>query len=55
MQAGDQFRTRNVVQVVCLRGQASNMTRHRTRAKQVWLSLHSDSRREGKEGAMFKK
>jgi hypothetical protein len=54
MRAGDQFRTQKVVQVAYLREQVSNMTPHRTRAEQVWLSLHPDSHREGKKSAMCK-
>jgi hypothetical protein len=53
MQIGGQFRTQNVAEVACLRGQAFSMIHHRTRAKLVWLSLHSDSRREGKLSNVF--
>lgn len=47
MQVGGQFRTQNVAEVVCLRGQAFSTIHHRTQAKRVWLSLHSGSLREG--------
>lgn len=47
MQVGGQFRTQNAAEVVCLREQAFSTIHHRTRAKLAWLSLHSDSHREG--------
>jgi hypothetical protein len=55
MQVGGQFRTQNVEEVACLRGQASNMIRHRTLAKLEWSSLHSGSHTEGEQSCVSEK
>jgi hypothetical protein len=55
MQVEGQFRTQNVEEVACLRGQASNTIHHRTLAKLVWSSLHSGSHKEGEQTSILEK